>query len=83
MSSCSRYQTVHFFNLWFPVKQSIKRFVEDQAFLRPYDSTPWPLSPVASWQVVSLSHSFCVLPVMLTGRGGGGSQITVRKPGPL
>jgi hypothetical protein len=55
--------------------ESIEWFIEDQAFLRSYDSAPRPphylLSPVSRQQVASLSQSSCVSPVELTdGKGG-------------
>jgi hypothetical protein len=54
-----------------------------------FGSSPNPL-PLLDQQVVSLSQSFCVLPVELTDRGGGGrgageelNHTMARKPGLL
>ncbi len=63
--------------------ESIKWFIEDQAFWRPYDSAPRRLpSPLFHLQVVSLSPSLCVSPVELTdGRGEGvGEEPNIRPP---
>ncbi len=51
--------------------ESIKGFIEDQAFSPSYDLAPASPSHVST---VSLSQSSCVSPVELSdGRGGGGS----------
>jgi hypothetical protein len=51
----------------------IEWLLENQAFLRSYDSAPRPPLPhLHRQQLVSLSQSSCVSPVQLTdGRGGG------------
>jgi hypothetical protein len=67
------------------VPESIELFLEDQAFLRSYDSAPRP----STEKVVSLSRSSCVPPVELTDGGvGAGSgrepnHTPARKPGLL
>ncbi len=58
--------------------ESSEWFIEDQAFLRSYDSAPRPPPPLQ--QVASLSQSSFVSPVELTdlrfrGRGWGRSRI--------
>jgi hypothetical protein len=69
--------------------ESIEYFIEDQAFLRSYDSAPRQppfLPPLSHQQVVSLSLSFCVSPAELTdGRRGEGvgeepNHTTAKKP---
>jgi hypothetical protein len=44
------------------------------AFLGSYDSAPrTPPPPLSRQQIVSISQSYCVSPILLTGgRGGGG-----------
>ncbi len=39
--------------------------------MRSYDAAPRPPSPFFRQQIVSLSQSFCVSPVQLTGGRGG------------
>jgi hypothetical protein len=53
--------------------EGIEWFIEDKAFSPSYVLTP-PL-PVSRQQVVSLSQSYCMSPVVLTGGGPRGSQI--------
>ncbi len=67
--------------LWLQ-SESTEWFVENQAFLRPYDSAPRlpPPPPPPLEQVVSLSQSSCASPDELTdckegGRGWARSQI--------
>jgi hypothetical protein len=57
-----------------PFAESIKSFIEDQAFsLSYYLATPPPHPPLSRQQVISLSQSSCVSPIKLTdGMGGGG-----------
>ncbi len=53
--------------------ENIELFVEDQAFLRSYDSALRPPTPPLSrLQLVSLSQSSCVSPIELTDRRMGG-----------
>ncbi len=53
--------------------ESVERFIEDQAFLRSYDSAPRPPpSPFSHQQVVSLSQSSCVTGQAYWRGGGGG-----------
>ncbi len=69
----------------------IESFLEDQAFLRSYDSAPRPPPiPLSRQQVISFSQSSCVSPVELTDRRGGKgvhgqepNHKTARKPGPI
>ncbi len=53
------------------IPETIERFVEDQAFLRSYDSAPRPPAPSHPSSPVSLSQSSCVSTVKLTDDGGG------------
>ncbi len=49
---------------------SIEGFIEDQAFLRSYDSAPHPSPPSLPSETCLSSQSSCVPPVELTdGRG--------------
>ncbi len=52
--------------------ESIERFLENQAFLRLYDSAPRPPPSPISKLSLFLSQSFCMSPVELTLWGGGG-----------
>jgi hypothetical protein len=53
------------------LRESIELSIDDQAFLRLYDSASIP--PLSRLQVVSLSQSSCMSPVELTdGKGVGG-----------
>ncbi len=70
--------------------ESIEWFIEDQAFLRSYDSVPRPPPPPPPISKLSLflSPPMCRhSPVELTDGLGGGrgakSYTTARKPGPL
>ncbi len=72
-----------------PAPESIEGFIEDQAFLRSYDSAPRPPLPLP------LPSASCLLPVCpgqaykytnekgWRGQGGKPNHTSARKPGPL
>jgi hypothetical protein len=62
--------------------ESIKLFIEDQAFSLSYDLAPPPPFPVSK-SYPFLSFTVCRWSSLLTGGGGGGNHRTTRKPGPL
>jgi hypothetical protein len=68
-------------------EQRVLNDLEDQAFLRSYDSSPRPPLPPPPLSVVFLSQSFCVSLVELTdGRrrwARNQNHTTPRKHGPL
>jgi hypothetical protein len=58
--------------LIYPSQRILNDFIEDQTFLRSWDSAPRPPHSTLSCQkLVSLSQSSCVSPVERRERGGG------------
>ncbi len=76
--SCFYKQHYNFVNCGTP--ESIDLFIEDQAFLWPYDSAPHPPpTHLSSQQVVYLSQYSCVSPTEFTD-GRGGWEVVGGKP---